>query len=108
MPYCLTRSLSRALLVTGTSSRQRFLVYWVKRACRLNPCIMPPTKYWEMVADKDSAAGWTCGYCSAATQHGWRWVVDAYYGDGRRYIANLTSYSARFSRLNRLRLFNGF
>ena len=43
-------------------------------------------KYWEIVADKLSAAGWTWGYCSAVTQHGWRWVVDAYGGDGRRYV----------------------
>jgi hypothetical protein len=25
-------------------------------------------------------------FLSAVTQHGWRWVVDAYCGDGRRYI----------------------
>jgi hypothetical protein len=34
-------------------------------------------KYWEVIADKLSKAGWTWGYCSAVTQHGWRWVVDA-------------------------------
>jgi len=43
-------------------------------------------KYWEIIADKLSTAGWTGGYCSAVTQHGWRWVVDAHCGDGRRYI----------------------
>ena len=43
-------------------------------------------KYWEIIADKLSANGWTWGYCSAVTQHGWRWVVKAYCGDGRRYI----------------------
>src|SRR5437660_1903452 len=48
--------------------------------------VMPPMKYWEIVADKLSAAGWTWGYCSAVTCDGWRWVVDAYRGDGRRYI----------------------
>jgi hypothetical protein len=46
----------------------------------------PPLKYWEIIADKLTAAGWTGGYCSAVTAHGWRWVVDAYWGDGRRYI----------------------
>jgi len=49
-------------------------------------CIVPPKKYWEIIADKLSAAGWTWGYCSVVTCHGWRWIVDAYCGDGRRYI----------------------
>src|SRR5438874_5363730 len=34
--------------------------------------IMPPMKYWELVADKLSAAGWSWGYCSAVTKRGWR------------------------------------
>ena len=47
---------------------------------------MPPMKYWEIVADKLSAAGWTCGYCSVITRNGWRWIVDAHKGDGKCYI----------------------
>ena len=47
---------------------------------------MPPMQYWEVVADKLSAAGWTWGYCSAVTPFGWRWIVDAYKNDGKRYI----------------------
>ena len=43
-------------------------------------------RYWEIVADKLSAAGFSWGYCSAVTQDGWRWIVDANKGDGRRYI----------------------
>ena len=46
---------------------------------------MPAVKYWEVVADKLSAAGWTWGYCSAVTANGWRWIVDARRGS-RRYI----------------------
>ena len=42
-------------------------------------------KYWEIIADKLSNAGWTWGCCNAVTQHGWRWIVDAR-GKGRRYI----------------------
>jgi hypothetical protein len=34
--------------------------------------IMPPMKYWEIIADKLSAAGWSSGYCSAVTRDGWR------------------------------------
>jgi hypothetical protein len=38
---------------------------------------MSSLKYWEIVADKLSAAGWSWGYCSAVTRDGWRWIVDA-------------------------------
>ena len=44
-------------------------------------------KYWEVIADNLSAAGWSWGLCSAVTKYGWRWVVDAH-GHGRRYIAS--------------------
>jgi hypothetical protein len=45
-------------------------------------------KYWESIADRLSAAGWTWGYCSTVTHNGWRWLVDAYRTDdgGRRYL----------------------
>jgi len=46
---------------------------------------MPPIQYWEIVAQKLSAADWSWG-CSAVTPHGWRWIVYAYRGDGRRFI----------------------
>jgi len=37
--------------------------------------IMPPMKYWQILADKLSAAGWSWCYCSAVTRYGWRWIV---------------------------------
>jgi hypothetical protein len=43
-------------------------------------------KYWEIVARKLNAAGWTWGYCSTVTRNDWRSTVDVYRGDGRRYI----------------------
>jgi len=49
--------------------------------------IMPPMKYWEIVDDKLSDAGWSWGYCSAVTRDGWRWIVDAH-RESRRYIAH--------------------
>jgi hypothetical protein len=56
-------------------------------------------KYWEIVADKLSAAGWSWGYGSAVTRDGWRWIVDAYRGDGRRYVVQFDELlSAFFSR----------
>jgi len=46
-------------------------------------------QYWEGIADKLHAAGWSWGYCSAVTRQGRRWwVVDAYQSDGKRYIAS--------------------
>ena len=43
-------------------------------------------KYWEIIADKLSAASRSRGYCSAVTRDGWRWIVDAHKGDGKRCI----------------------
>ena len=34
-------------------------------------------KYWEIVADKLSAVGWSCGYRSAVTRDGWRYIVQS-------------------------------
>ena len=64
--------------------------------------MMPLMKYWEIVADKLSAAGWTWGYCSAVTSNGWRWVVDAYCGDGRRYIVEADELLSAFLELERV------
>ena len=48
-------------------------------------------KYWEVIADKLSAARLVMGLiASAVTKDGWRWIVDAH-GSGRRYIVILTS-----------------
>src|SRR5438128_1420217 len=49
----------------------------------------------EIVADKLSAAGWSWGYCSAVTQNGWRWIVDAH-REGHRYAGHLTNCLVRF------------
>ena len=65
--------------------------------------IMPPMKYWEIVADKLSAAGWLWGYCSAVTQDGWRWIVDAH-REGRRYIVHSDELLRAFLELNAMRL----
>jgi hypothetical protein len=43
-------------------------------------------KYWEIIADKLSAAGLLWGYCSAVTPHGWRWIVDAHREDRRDIV----------------------
>jgi hypothetical protein len=42
--------------------------------------------YWEIIADKLSAAGWSWGYSKTMTPNGWRYIVDADCGDGRKII----------------------
>ena len=44
-------------------------------------------KYWEIIADKLSSAGWSWSYCSAVTKDGWRWILDAH-GHGKRHIVH--------------------
>jgi hypothetical protein len=47
-------------------------------SCAENPSklskfgIMPTMKYWEVIAEKLSGAGWSWSYCSAVKQQGWR------------------------------------
>jgi hypothetical protein len=48
---------------------------------------MPPMKYWEIIADKLSAAGWSWAI-AVPLPEGWRWIVDAHKGDARRYIVH--------------------
>ena len=60
---------------------------------------MPPMKYWEIIADKLSAAGWSWGYCSAVTPFGWRWIVDAHKNDGKRDIVQFDELLSAFPEL---------
>ena len=58
-----------------------------ERAVKPGPQIgYSQVKYWEIIGSKLSASGWTWGYCCAATRSGWRYIVDAHCGDGRRFI----------------------
>jgi hypothetical protein len=59
-------------------------------------------KYWEVIADKLHAAGWSWGYCSAVTKYGWRWIVDAHKRDGKRYIVHSDELIAAFLELERV------
>src|SRR5206468_10795779 len=49
----------------------------------LRVCIMPTLKYWKVIADKLSGAGWSWSYRSAMTLYGWHCVVDVRRNDGR-------------------------
>ena len=63
-----------------------------------------PMKYWEIVADKLSAAGWSWDYCSAVTRDGWRWIVDAHKSDGRHYIVHSDELLSAFLELEAILL----
>ena len=44
-------------------------------------------KYWEIIADNLSKAGWSSGCVSAIDSNGRTiWIIDAHRGDGRRFI----------------------
>ena len=62
---------------------------------------MPPMKYWEIIAKKLTAAGWSWGYCSTVTKDGWRWIVDADKGDGKRHIIDSDELLSAFLELER-------
>src|SRR5437764_10027033 len=43
-------------------------------------------KYWEIIADNLSKAGWSMGYVSAIDSNGRTiWIADAHCGDGKRF-----------------------
>jgi hypothetical protein len=45
-------------------------------------------KYWEIIADNLSKAGWSWGCVSAIDSNGQTiWIADAHRGDGKRFVA---------------------
>jgi hypothetical protein len=59
-------------------------------------------KYWEIIADDLSKAGWSYGYVSALDCE-WRtiWIVDAHRGDGKRFIVHADELLTAFLELER-------
>ena len=55
-------------------------------------------KYWETIADKLSAAGWSWSHCNAVTKDGWRWIVDAH-REGRQHIVHSDELLSAFREL---------
>jgi hypothetical protein len=46
-----------------------------------------PVKYWEIIADRLSKAGWSWGCVSALDSHGRTiWIVDAHRDDRKRFV----------------------
>ena len=63
-------------------------------------------RYWETIADRLSASGWSWGCVSAVDSNGRTiWITDAY-RDGKRFIARadekLTAFLELESAINRL------
>jgi hypothetical protein len=46
-------------------------------------------KFWEIIADDLSKAGWSWGWVSAVDSNaGTIWVADAHRGDGKRFVVH--------------------
>jgi len=46
-------------------------------------------RYWEIIADNLSKAGWSWGYVSAIDSKGRTiWIADAHRGDGKRFVVS--------------------
>jgi hypothetical protein len=59
-------------------------------------------KYWEIIADRLSAAGWSLGWVSAIDSEGRTiWIVDAQRDDGRRFIVRADEKLTAFVELER-------
>jgi hypothetical protein len=59
-------------------------------------------KYWEIIADRLSKAGWSLGWVSAIDAQGRLiWIVDAHRDDGRRFIVRADEILSAFVELER-------
>jgi hypothetical protein len=61
------------------------------------------TKYWEIIADKLSKAGWSWGCVSAIDSNGRTiWIADAHRGDGKRFVMRADEKLTAFLELERI------
>jgi hypothetical protein len=59
-------------------------------------------KYWEIIGDNLSKAGWSWGCVSALDSAGRTiWITDAHRGDGRRFIVHADEKLSAFVELER-------
>jgi hypothetical protein len=57
-------------------------------------------KYWEIIADNLSKAGWSWGCVSAIDSTGRTiWIADAHRGDGKRFVVQAGEKSTAFMEL---------
>ena len=59
-------------------------------------------KYWEIIANRLSKAGWSLGWVSAIDSNGQSiWIDDAHRGDGKRFIVHSDEKLRAFVELER-------
>src|SRR6059058_694244 len=59
-------------------------------------------KYWEIIADNLSRAGWSWGCVSAVDSEGRTiWIADAHRGDGKRFVVRADEKLSAFVELER-------
>jgi len=64
-------------------------------------------KYWEILGDNLSKAGWSLGWVSAAdSEERALWIVDAHWDDRKRFIMHADEKLSAFVELER-QVFNG-
>jgi len=62
----------------------------------------PNVKYWEIIADNLSKAGWSWGCLSAVDREGRTiWIVDAHRDDGKRFVVHADEKWTAFLELER-------
>jgi len=60
-------------------------------------------KYWEIIADNLSKAGWSLGWVSAIDSEGRTiWIADAHRDDGKRYVVRADEKLTAFVELEAL------
>jgi hypothetical protein len=60
-------------------------------------------KYWEVIADKLSKAGWSLGWVSAVDSEGrTMWIVDASRDNGKRFVVRSDEKLTAFLELERV------
>jgi len=59
-----------------------------------------PVKYWEIIADRLHAEGWSYGIAEHFTKHGFLFCVDAH-RDGKRFIVKADDLLTAFLSLER-------
>jgi hypothetical protein len=60
-------------------------------------------KYWEIIADKLSASGWSWGCISAVDSEGRTfWIVDAHRDNGKRFVVRSDEKLTAFLELERI------
>ena len=63
---------------------------------------MPHVKYWEIIADNLSKAGWSWGCVSAIDANGRTiWIADAHRDDGKRFVVRADEKLTAFLELQR-------